>query len=191
MIAPNSRTVKESQESAILSSSEDQLEFKLRKWIAKENEPGISNAKPDFTFGIMANFHPDIDSERFSQRTRALIGVVPYITHPFLIIEAKSNRYNIVDTENQALRGGSIIVRAQRLLNGYASGWKVTSGADHDSFVFLVTIDSRVATTWLHWCEVRMREWKAGGGKDIGKGKELRREMTRRTIEKSSMRRIT
>ncbi|KAL8847194.1 MAG: hypothetical protein Q9221_007756 [Calogaya cf. arnoldii] len=137
----------------------------------------------------MANFHPDIDSERFSQRMRALIGVVPYITHPVLFIEGKSNRGNVVGTENQALRGGSTLVRARSLLNGYASGWKVAPGADHDSFVFSMTIDT-MATIWLHWREVRVREKEASGGKDIGKGKEPGREMTRR-MKKSSMRRIT
>ncbi|KAI4269122.1 MAG: hypothetical protein L6R38_007582 [Xanthoria sp. 2 TBL-2021] len=144
----------------------------IQKKMEKEKEPGMSNAKPDFAFGIMANCHPDIDSERFSQRIRAIIGVVPYITHPFLIIEGKSNRGSIADAENQALRGGSTLVRARRLLNGFARGWKMTSGADHESFLFSMTIDPRVATIWLHWCEVRVREKKAGGEKNSGKGKE-------------------
>lgn len=98
----------------------------------KENGEGKrtrdEQCKPDFTFGIVANFHPDIDSERFSQRIRAILGVVPYISHPFLIIEGKSNRGSTADAENQALRGGSTLVRARRLLNGFAGGWKTTPG---------------------------------------------------------------
>ncbi|KAL8754873.1 MAG: hypothetical protein Q9199_004036 [Rusavskia elegans] len=204
MIAPNSRTVKESKDLVIASNSGEEhilvskffsddgvictrnRQFTpdllpswdkpamqaIQKKMEKEKEPGMSNAKPDFTFGIMANCHPDIDSERFSQRIRAIIGVVPYITHPFLIIEGKSNRGSIADAENQALRGGSTLVRARRLLNGFARGWKMTSGADHESFVFSMTIDPRVATIWLHWCEVRVREKMAVAEKNTGKAKE-------------------
>ncbi|KAI4101718.1 MAG: hypothetical protein LQ339_004952 [Xanthoria mediterranea] len=204
MIAPNSRTVKESKAPGsepnaemqhVLASkffSEDGVictrnrQFTpdllpswdkpamqaIQKKMEKEKEPGMSNAKPDFTFGIVANFHPDIGSERFSQRIRAILGVVPYILHPFLIIEGKSNRGSTADAENQAPRGGSTLVRARRLLNGFAGGWKTTPGADHQSFVFSMTIDPRVATIWLHWCEVRVREKKPVREKDIGKAKQ-------------------
>ncbi|KAL9004633.1 MAG: hypothetical protein Q9188_002560 [Gyalolechia gomerana] len=55
-------------------------------------EPGMSNAKPEFTDGIRANLHRVIKSQRFSQRIPTIFGVVPYITHPSLVVEGKKQQ---------------------------------------------------------------------------------------------------
>ncbi|KAI4166731.1 MAG: hypothetical protein LQ343_007805 [Gyalolechia ehrenbergii] len=57
-----------------------------------EKEPGMSNAQSDFTDGIRANLHQDIKSQRFSQRIPTIFGVVPYITHPSLVVEGKKQQ---------------------------------------------------------------------------------------------------
>lgn len=148
--------------------SEDQVE--LRKMLAKE--PGMSTPKPDYTYGIRENQHPDIHSQMFTQHTRVLMGVAPELVHPYFIIEGKTTKGDITDAENQAVRGGATLVRARRLLNAKAGAGDVV-GPDHNSFVYSMTMDTNIARIWLNWCEIRPRKRQGGDGSD---GEQLHEE---------------
>ena len=129
----------------------------IRKLMTKDptmKEIGMSNAKPDFTYGIRENRYPDLQSHRFSPQTRAFMGVAPYMIHACFIIESKSSSGSLVEAENQACRGGATLVNARRQLNAKA-GKQDQAGADRDSFVFSMTIDTNTAKIWVHWCELR------------------------------------
>ena len=129
----------------------------IRKLMTKDDtvkEIGISNAKPDFTYGIRENRYPDLQSHRFSPQTRALMGVAPYMIHACFIIECKSSSGSLVEAENQACRGGATLVNARRQLNAKA-GKQDKVGADRDSFVFSMNIDTNTSRIWVHWCELR------------------------------------
>ena len=127
----------------------------LTKRLAKEMFPGMTNAKPDFTYGIREEQHPDIQSEHYTPHTRALMGVAPNMVHPFLIIEGKSSNGSHTDAENQAIRGGATLVNARRMLNAKAKMGD-TVGPDKNSFIFTVTMDTNIARIWLNWCEIQL-----------------------------------
>lgn len=129
----------------------------LTKSLVKELFPGMTNAKPDFTYGIREEQHPDIRSERYTPHTRALMAVAPYLVHPFLIVEGKSSNGSMTDAENQAIRGGATLVNARRMLNAKANMCDAL-GPDKKSFVFTVTMDTDLARIWINWCEIQSME---------------------------------
>ena len=151
--------------------AEDQI--KLRKMLAKE--PGMTTPKPDYTYGIRENQYPDSHSQRFSTHTRALIGIAPEMVHPYFIIEGKTTKGDLADAENQAIRGGSTLVRARRLLNAKAGIGDVV-GADSRSFVYSMTMDTNIARIWLNWCEISPKK-RQGGDENDGEQSQEREEL--------------
>ena len=136
-------------------------------WIHKQmaKERGMTRPKPDFTYGVRENHYPTIGTKTFSSYVRALVGVAPYIQHPYFIIEGKTANTSIIEAENQAIRGGATLVHARRLLNA-RSGKKDELGVDKDSYVFSMTLDTSAAKVWVHWCEIDVWEPKKDGSKE-------------------------
>ena len=114
---------------------------------------GMTNPKPDFVYGIREDRFPP-NNETLSSYLKALIGVVPGMIHPFLLVEGKSRAGVAADAENQAIRGGATLVRARRELHARVLLDKNAEpeGPDFSSFVFSCTITPQVATIWVHWC---------------------------------------
>lgn len=135
----------------------------LTKSLMKDLFPGMTNAKPDFTYGVREKQHPDIQSEHYTPHTRALMGVAPYLMHPFLIVEGKSCNGSHIDAENQAIRGGATLVNARRMLNAKAK-MSDALGPDKNSFIFTVTMDTNFARIWINWCEIQLM--KGADGKE-------------------------
>ena len=145
--------------------AEDQAE--LRMMLAKE--PGMSTPKPDYTYGIRENQHPDIHTQRFSDYTRTLMAIAPEMVHPYFIVEGKTAKGDLADAENQAIRGGAALVYTRRLLNAKAR-IKDVVGPDRNSFVYSMTMDTNIARIWLNWCEVLVKKKKQNGDEDDGEG---------------------
>lgn len=136
----------------------------LCKQMAKER--GMTHPKPDFTYGIRENHHPTINTKTFSPYTRALMGVAPFILHPYLIVETKTVNTSLIEAENQAIRGGATLVHARRLLNA-RSGKVDDLGVDKDSYVFSMTMDTSTAKIWVNWCEIDEWEPNNDGKKEL------------------------
>ena len=59
-----------------------------------ENKLGLTDPKPDYTFGIKRNMHP-LPGTAPSDKVKALIGIAPGIDHPFFVIENKGFRVRV------------------------------------------------------------------------------------------------
>ena len=53
-----------------------------------ENKLGLTDPKPDYTFGIKRNIYP-LPGTTPSDKVKALIGIAPGIDYPFFVIENK------------------------------------------------------------------------------------------------------
>ncbi|KAI4189852.1 MAG: hypothetical protein L6R41_001169 [Letrouitia leprolyta] len=120
--------------------------------MAKEN--GMTNPKPDRTFGISMSKHwfPD---EGFPVPPEIAIWLetIRGMHHPFFVVEGKSFQGNLLDSWNQANRAcatiGSMLRRILTTL-----GWPDVVGADTRTFVFSATLSPNVMNIWVHWVEV-------------------------------------
>lgn len=115
---------------------------------------GLTDPKPDYTFGIMRNDRP-LPGTSPSDHVEAIIGVAPGMKHPFLVLENKGCDAPIDLARNQALRDGAAIVNARIHLNAMAEdqGWKRPKGADMDAIAFSCTWDVTLSELWIHWHE--------------------------------------
>ena len=118
-----------------------------------ENQLGLTDPKPDFTFGIMRNKRP-FPGTAPSDKVKAIIGIADGIDHPFFVIENKGCEAPIDVARNQAIRDGACIVNARLHLNYLAEdSWQRPKGADMDAFAFSCTWDVNVSELWIHWHE--------------------------------------
>lgn len=120
---------------------------------ALEKSDGMTNPKPDFTYGFKSNqYQPPLDT-RVRRSTHHLLEVTPGMYAPFFLIEAKSGEGFMSQAENQASRAGAAIVNATRKLLDEI-GIADTFGADERTFVYSATINDGVMEFWVHWAEV-------------------------------------
>ena len=119
-----------------------------------ENQLGLTDPKPDFTFGIKRNKH-HLPGTAPSDKVKAIIGIADGMIHPFFVIENKGCEAPIDVARNQAIRDGACIVNARLHLNSLAEndGWQRPKGADMDAFAFSCTWDVNVSELWIHWHE--------------------------------------
>ena len=119
-----------------------------------ENQLGLTDPKPDFTFGMKRNRHP-LPGTAPSDKVKAIIGIADGMIHPFFAIENKGCEAPIDVARNQAIRDGACIVNARIHLHALAEDddWKRPLGADMDAIAFSCTWDVTVSELWIHWHE--------------------------------------
>ncbi|KAL8993919.1 MAG: hypothetical protein Q9169_005983 [Polycauliona sp. 2 TL-2023] len=115
---------------------------------------GITNPKPDRTYGISMKKHL-FPSEGFPipPEIAAWLQIMRDIHHAFFILEGKSFQGNMLDAWNQVNRGGATMNSAIRRILA-TLGFPNIVGADHRSFVFSATLCPGYMDIWVHWVEV-------------------------------------
>ncbi|KAL8939770.1 MAG: hypothetical protein Q9211_002588 [Gyalolechia sp. 1 TL-2023] len=114
-----------------------------------ETESGMSNTKADFRTlsGRISTRILNRNNFRneFSQRIRTIFNGVPYITHPFLVVERKRIRSGIINAENLSARRRYHAFG--RETTSLPRGGKPKSiNAEHKAMKSSMTVDPRVAT---------------------------------------------
>ena len=121
-----------------------------------ESQLGLTDPKPDWTFGIRRNDFP-LPGTCPSERVETIMGVADGMIHPFFAIENKGSDASIEVARNQAIRDGAVIVNARIHLNALAQedGWERSKGADMDALAFSCTWDANMSELWIHWHQTR------------------------------------
>ncbi|KAL8909957.1 MAG: hypothetical protein Q9171_004723 [Xanthocarpia ochracea] len=127
------------------------LEKKILDAMAKED--GMTNPKPDRTFGI--SLRKDLFPIGFTPPPEIAVWleVMRGIHHPFFLIEGKSYQGSLLDAQNQACRGGATLVSAARRLLATLNQPDIV-GPDTRTFVFSATLSPGLMDIWVNWAEV-------------------------------------
>lgn len=121
--------------------------------IAMEKEDGVTNPKPDRTFGIAKSNCNIPEAFRMPEEIKCYFEIVPRTYNPFFLIEGKSYHGTIYEARNQACRGGASLVLAARLLR-QTLGEPDVKGVDTRTFVFSATLTPSEIEIWVHWADV-------------------------------------
>ena len=127
------------------------FDAELIKELKKQDD--MTNGKPDRCYGLRPNRFPHPQGLHISLELKEYLQVMPSIYHPYFILEGKSNQGKPADAQNQARRGGAILVHSLRSLLALI-GVPEVSGADDRTFVFSATMASDHIQLWVHWAEV-------------------------------------
>ena len=122
-----------------------------------ESQLGLTDPKPDWTFGIRRNECP-LPGTCPSERVETIISVADGMIHPFFVIENKGCEVSIDVARNQAIRDGAVLVNARIHLNALAQedeDRERPKGADMDAIAFSCTWDANVSELWIHWHQTR------------------------------------
>ena len=125
-----------------------------KDFTSEEKAMGITDPKPDVTFGLREPKFPD-PSVRLPNDIQALLGAAPGMQHAFFVIEHKSIEESIGLAECQATRDGAVLVKARMLLHQHTqpAGYVQKIGADDSSFVFSCAWIPDNAKIYVHWFE--------------------------------------
>lgn len=125
-----------------------------------EAQLGLTNPKPDFTFGFEDPANPPRTAPQLSSADTALVKMAESLRHPFFVVENKSAQDPIEDAENQAIRSGAALVEARRQLENNARpvGETEKAGIDTNSFAFSCCWVPQYANVFVHWHELRKDE---------------------------------
>ena len=125
-----------------------------KDFTSEEKAMGITDPKPDVTFGLREPEFPD-SSLPLPNSIQALLGVAPGMQHPFFVIEHKSIEESIGLAEVQATRDGAVLVKARMLLHQHIqpTHYIHRTGADDSSFVFSCAWTPDYAKIYVHWFE--------------------------------------
>ena len=115
---------------------------------------GMKNPKPDRTYGVRPSFVPLPEGLHTTTETDQLMYISPGLTAAFFLIEGKSHQGSMSEAENQARRGGAILVNAERQLAQLA-GREDGPGPDDKTYIYSATLDPQAIKVWVHWAEVR------------------------------------
>ena len=121
-----------------------------------ESQLGLTNPKPDWTFGIRRDEYP-LPGTFPSERVQTIMGVADGMVHPFSVIENKGCDTPIDVARNQAIRDGAVIINARIHLNALAQEESLerSNGANMDAFAFSCTLDPTISELWIHWHQTR------------------------------------
>ncbi|KAL9609832.1 MAG: hypothetical protein Q9167_005420 [Letrouitia subvulpina] len=150
---------------------------------------GLTNPKPDYTFGLaQPQFPPGLPTA-----VSRLVRLAPGIEHPFLVVEAKGPDWSIERAENQCIRDGAALVAARRGLEALGQGGLAETqqtnesgraekpdqrkeqnpimpspplslpipGADLSSISFSLALVPQYAALFVHWHETVVESGKA------------------------------
>ena len=125
-----------------------------KDFTSKEKAMGITDPKPDVTFGLREPEFSD-PSLPLPNGIQALLGIAPGMQHAFFVIEHKSIEESIGLAEIQATRDGAVLVKARMLLHQHIqpAGYVRQPGADDSSFVFSCAWIPDYAKIYAHWFE--------------------------------------
>ena len=125
-----------------------------KDFTSEEKIMGITDPKPDVTFGLRKPQFPD-PSLRLPNAIQALLGVAPGMQHAFFVIEHKSIDESVGGAEVQATRDGAVLVKARMLLHQHIQppGYVQQIGSDDSSFVFSCAWIPDYAKIYVHWFE--------------------------------------
>ena len=127
----------------------------LTKAMAKVD--GMTNPRPDYTYGIRIDLSRVPDGVSVSWYTNYLLEIVPILHHPFFIIEGKSDSGSQAEAENQVCRGGATLVNAARqLFERIGMPDESATGPDQRTFVYSATLSPGLMDIWVHWAELRV-----------------------------------
>ena len=127
---------------------------KLTKAMAKVD--GMTNPKPDYTYGLRIDHYAIPDDVILSAYIDFLLEVVPILHHSFFIIEGKSDSGSKAEAENQVCRGGATLVNAARqLLERIGARGIEATGPDQRTFIYSATLSPGLMDISVHWAEVR------------------------------------
>ena len=152
--------------------------------IINDKEVGLTEPKPDFTYGIIEPKRIPKAEVHVPKHLLACLGVAPHMRYPFYVEEYKSAEEGIIKAEHQAMRDGATLVNARRKLNQALEpdGWVSPAGADMDSFIFSCAWTPNLATIFVNWYE------KTSDGEEIFHMKRV--TSTYRMNEKDDIKRM-
>lgn len=115
--------------------------------------PRIKNPKPDLAYGIKfsAFTRTELDVIRLYQQYSQ---ISPGISFPFFAAEFKGGNGTMGEAILQACRSGAAMVNAIRELYKVAGLEKKDAGADTQSFVFTMALDTTNVNMYVNWAEV-------------------------------------
>ncbi len=129
---------------------DEQLAQTLKK------DDSMLTPRPDRCYGLLPGWIPVPEDVTLNPEIRALIEACPHLSHPFFLIEGKSNYGSKFDAQNQARRGGASLVNAMRqLLARIGEGHVTESGVDDRNFVYSATLSPGLIDFWVHWAELK------------------------------------
>ena len=130
-----------------------QLHRDLIRMLKKDDK--MTTPRPDRCMGVRTDkFAPHPSGMSLDPIIMQALRICPTMDHPYFIVEGKSNRGHLGDAENQARRGGAVLVNASRALRAMA-GEPYVEGADSTNIAFSVVMDTNVVNLYIHWAEVQ------------------------------------
>ena len=154
----------------LLPSKDDanELDKELAKKPKKDNK--MTNPRPDRCMGIRSNKFARDEKTTLDTGIEEVVRICPVMDHAYFLIEGKSNRGVIGEAENQARRGGAVLVNANRTLRAVA-GESDVLGADRKTVAFSATMTADVMKIYIHWAGVQEGA-EVRGVAEVGDGAE-------------------
>ena len=123
--------------------------------LSNDKTPGLTDPKPDLTYGIKGPERRPKAEQKVPQHLLACLSVAPGMRYPFYVEEHKSVEETIIKAEHQATRDGAVLVNARMKLNRVleAEDWVMPVGPDKDSFVFSCAWTPDIAKLYVNWYE--------------------------------------
>ena len=120
-----------------------------------KKDDNMLTPRPDRCYGLLRNWIPVPSDIQLSSEIRKYIEPCPNLSHPFFLIEGKSNKGDKFGMQLQARRGGASLVNAMRqLLTKIKEPLVTGSGVDDRNFVFSATMFPGLIDIWVHWAEL-------------------------------------
>ena len=121
---------------AYMPSKYDDMIFQKQLKDRLKKDDKITTPRPDRCLVIRSDKFAAGEGKVLDINIREAIGICPAMDHPFMIIEGKSNMGDLGQAENQARRGGAVLVNAHRALRNTAEQSTNKAGADIHTIVF-------------------------------------------------------
>ncbi len=130
----------------------------ISKSLAKDR--GMKNPKPDRTYGLVDNAipRPKNHAALLRDQTKELMNAIPGLKHVFSLIEGVASSGSMVNSINQACRGGTVAVIIQRLLLAKMGQLWMEPGPDRKTYVYTATIDSSNMNFWVNFAYVKVSD---------------------------------
>ena len=121
-----------------------------------KKDDNMLTPRPDRCYGLLRNWIPVPKGLPLDPEIRTLIEACPGLSHPFFLIEGKSNKGSKFDAMLQARRGGASLVNAMRQLLAKIGEPHITeNGVDDRNFVYSATLSPGLIDFWVHWAELK------------------------------------
>ncbi len=125
----------------------------LGKAEAKGSVLGLTDPKPDYSFGLKSPMFAEPPYSLVSAETHARIEVAPKTRHAFFAVEDKGPQDSIEEAENPVIRSGTTIVAAHRTLRQRAKDDNEEAekpGADLETIAYSCSWVPKMAEIHVH-----------------------------------------